>query len=218
MTAKIVNCELNGNGEEIREVENNTRLESSAQELPRTPLNLWQHKFMQRHLKQLRWDSEKRDQRLLKQSRLARQQEQLVVQDKERGQNAAKARRGQERQQSSAWEGNAQRSLRAVRVKTCRRCSEKFMPGLNEADSCRWHRGQYIRIDNDSDSYAAGNQTAMNVAANKKVQQLLKANGNKKGSKRHNVGIHTMAGGRWAWSCCGAENMVEPGCASGPHS
>lgn len=200
----------------------------------------WKQIFMQRHLKQLHWDSEKRDQRQLKQLRLERQQGQLAVQDKERGQNAAKARRGQERQQSSTSKGEMsnndtqlgglltapqdrtpQGGLRAVREKKCRRCGEKYMPGLNELDSCRWHRGQYLPVGSDGEHGGAANQSACSSAANKKVQQLLKTNSGKKKSKQHSVGIHALSGGEsvdWAWSCCGATNMVELGCASGPHS
>merc|ERR1719443_576264 len=65
-------------------------------------LLFWQDKFMQRHAKQLKWEADKRGQQQLKQARLEVQQVQLAGQDKERGQNAAKARRGQTRNQSSA--------------------------------------------------------------------------------------------------------------------
>jgi len=190
----------------------------------------WQDKFMQRYGKQLRWEAEKRQQQLLKKSRVELQQGQLAVQDKERGQNAAKARRGQARNQSSAAsakgptatsDGSTQRTLRAVRVKTCRRCGEKFMPGLNEGDSCHWHRGQYLPVQEDGDVDDRGSSSASSATAAKKVQQLLKANSRKKKSKQHNVELAStlgVSGGEWAWSCCGATNMVEPGCASGPHS
>lgn len=169
---------------------------------------------MHRYLKQRQWDAEKRDQQQLKQLRLVQQQEQFASEDKQRGQNAAKARRGQERKEASASDGNTQRTLRAVRMKTCRRCSERYMPGLNESDSCRWHRGQYVSVHSDSEAVDCRSHCMSNTAATKKVQQLLKTNSHKKKSKQHNVDV---AEG-WAWSCCGATSMLEPGCAKGPHN
>lgn len=97
------------------------------------------------------------------------------------------------------------------------------MPGLNEGDSCRWHRGQYLPVHEEGDADDRGTSSAGSAAATaaKKVQQLLKANTRKKKSKHHNVELAStlgVSGGEWAWSCCGATNMLDLGCASGPHS
>eukprot|EP00929_Paragymnodinium_shiwhaense_P016686 TRINITY_DN12526_c0_g1_i2.p1 TRINITY_DN12526_c0_g1~~TRINITY_DN12526_c0_g1_i2.p1 ORF type:complete len:288 (+),score=71.00 TRINITY_DN12526_c0_g1_i2:273-1136(+) len=176
--------------------------------------NSWHYKFIVRHRKQLQWDQEKREQQLIKQQRLQKAQGQLIGEDKQRGQNAAKARRGQERGQTSAADSSTQRSTRSVRVRTCKRCNEKYLPGMNEADSCRWHRGTYIRVGSEGEADGVDFQRA--AASEKKVQQLIKANMRKKKSKQTKSIV--VDGEEWAWSCCGATNMVEPGCASGPHS
>eukprot|EP00928_Gymnodinium_smaydae_P041022 TRINITY_DN27778_c0_g1_i1.p1 TRINITY_DN27778_c0_g1~~TRINITY_DN27778_c0_g1_i1.p1 ORF type:complete len:533 (-),score=121.28 TRINITY_DN27778_c0_g1_i1:230-1828(-) len=196
---------------------------TSAPVEPAVVPGAWRNRFVQRHKKQLQWDAEKKQQQRQRQERLQQQQGQMIHEDKQRGQNAAKSRRGQERNQSSASDGNTQRSLRAVRVKTCRRCGERYMPGLTEG--CHWHRGQYVPVadedtgvpSSDEDGHGAARTAApAGAPAGKKVQQLLKAAARKRRGKQQNVGF--ADGDRFAWSCCGATNLVAPGCASGPHT
>lgn len=173
----------------------------------------WQEKFVQRYVKQLAWDREKKDQQQMRQRRLEQQINQLTLEDKQRGQSF--------RGQASQSEAKTQRTLRSVRKRTCRRCGMLFLPGDNPPDACRWHLGQYARLHQDGRSEAGPNQRL----ADQRIHQVIRLNARKKKSRQQNMLVPGGVMGRadasaenWAWSCCSSPNMVAPGCAFGPHT
>jgi len=174
------------------------------------PSMFWKEKFAQRHLKQLAWHAEKLGQQQLRQRRAGLHTQQIAAADKQRDQDL----RGQDCQVTVQRSGT-----RAARTRTCRRCAASFLPGCNPSDACRWHRGQYVHVDEH------GVQEAACSAANmqQSVRQAIRANGRKKKSKQANMVFpgqarHVDLEHHWSWSCCGAESMVAPGCTYGCHT
>ena len=170
----------------------------------------WRSKFASRCLRQRRWDAERLEQQRLRQQRLEVHKKESMVEDKQRGQNF--------RGQSSRNETKVLRATRTVRVRTCRRCGQSFLPAENPMDGCRWHRGQYGRV---------GESGAMEeVMSEARVRQAVRVSGRKsKGRQAHIVVPGTVFGRGgadqecvWEWSCCGSRNMVASGCCCGPHS
>lgn len=173
----------------------------------------WKEKFVHRYVKQLAWDKDRTDQQQLRQRRLDQHIKQVTLEDKQRGQSI----RGQALQNDS----KTQRTLKAIRQKTCRRCGMLFLPGNNPPDSCRWHMGQYSAMNQDGRSEAGPGQRL----TDQRLQQVIRSNARKKKSRQHNMVIPGGVMGRtdgsaenWAWSCCSSPSIVAPGCAFGPHT
>jgi len=178
--------------------------------------HFWREKFAQRFSRQRAWDAQRQEQLRSKLQRGELHRQQATTEDKQRSQNF--------RSQTTFSESTTQRtlrSLRSVRAKHCRRCAAEYLPSDTAPDACRWHRGQYFRVDADG---MLENAAPSDVrAVQKAVQQAIKANGRKKKSRQPNMIVPGFSQAHrseqsWAWSCCGAESMVSPGCACGPHS
>eukprot|EP00927_Polykrikos_kofoidii_P027815 TRINITY_DN24364_c0_g1_i1.p1 TRINITY_DN24364_c0_g1~~TRINITY_DN24364_c0_g1_i1.p1 ORF type:complete len:411 (+),score=84.49 TRINITY_DN24364_c0_g1_i1:63-1235(+) len=167
----------------------------------------WMVKFLQRYSRQLAWDAERQQQQRLRQQRFDLQRQQVVAEDKQRGQNF--------RGQLSQSDAKSQRTLRSVRVRKCRRCGVGFLPGDVTVDSCLWHRGKYCRVDDDGVIESTSSHDVR--ALEKAVQAAKRVSGSKKKSRQPNVLVKGNYH-RCEWSCCGAESMIAAGCTSGPHT
>lgn len=174
--------------------------------------SFWRERFAQRYARQRTWDARRLDQQRLRQQRSSAHRQQALSEDKQRGQNF--------RGQASVSEGKTAKTQRSVRQRTCRRCGVGFLPSDTAPDACRWHRGQFCRlVDGVLENLAPNDMKAVEKA----VQQAIRANGRKKKSRQPNLVVPGASGGQrsedsWAWSCCGEQSMIAPGCSSGPHS
>jgi len=169
----------------------------------------WRNKFLLRYSKQRAWDAqrhERQEQQQQKQQRAERKKQHHALLD------------DRACRQDSHGDARMVRGPRPVRLRTCRRCALEFLPSNNSTDSCRWHRGKYVVVDDDGE--AMRNTGRGSVIAEHIVQQAIRANNKKKKSKQPNALVPIIAGreGKFAWSCCGSESMIAVGCSSGPHS
>merc|ERR1712187_478157 len=176
----------------------------------------WRRRFLERMHRQCIWDARKLEHQQLRQRR-AEQQQQLL-EDKQRGHNF--------RGQASQSDTKTQRTLRSVRTRDCRRCGITFLPLSNPADACRWHWGKYVRVDGGDEDPAVDA-----IITEQRVQQAIRANNRKKKSRQassmmpvqlilksdivRDASAVTRLGQlsqarSWAWSCCGAGNVVAP--------
>eukprot|EP00927_Polykrikos_kofoidii_P078937 TRINITY_DN75738_c0_g1_i1.p1 TRINITY_DN75738_c0_g1~~TRINITY_DN75738_c0_g1_i1.p1 ORF type:complete len:371 (+),score=74.49 TRINITY_DN75738_c0_g1_i1:70-1182(+) len=111
------------------------------------------------------------------------------------------------------------------RARTCKRCGDNFDPNDHAVEACAWHSGRFVPMDESG--AVVSTSVGTNRDFERRAQNLIKANGRKKTSKKAKAivfgaacttGVAREDGIAWRWSCCGEENLVARGCSVGRHS
>lgn len=175
----------------------------------------WRELFQARYITQQAWHSKKQEKKSLRKERAEREQQQAIMQDKQRGQNF----RGQE---------NGQRS---VRSKTCKRCGLGYLPKDNVDLACTYHPGRFELRRPAGD----GSQPVVEQFTGTRVQQAVwslrrKNKKNEPASRSSHVQLLSECGMDstkvwqyfheglvWNWTCCAADKAAAVGCACGNH-
>jgi len=114
--------------------------------------------------------------------------------------------------------------VQGLRMRTCKRCGMDFAPHERNSAPCVFHSGRFVAMDEDG--VVVGDACSSSRDFNAKAQRLIKAHNRKKGSKKNcqvvfgaacQSGVAREDGLSWRWTCCGDENLVATGCASGVH-
>jgi len=118
-----------------------------------------------------------------------------------------------------------EKKVAAKRLKTCKRCGVEYDPNEAGQETCKWHTGRFVAMDEDG--VLVNTSMGGNRDFERRAHHLIKMNSRKKASKKANMivfgascdsGVAREDGVAWRWSCCAAESLVAAGCMSGRHT
>jgi len=185
-------------------------VEASAADVQRG----WRDIFRMRYLRQQEWDRRRQKPGVSEKKAEEAKDAKPKANGKFHPSGRPKVTRGKE---------NGRERYHAPRLRACKRCGVDFDPRMRDAQSCSWHTGRYVPVDEDGVVAA----TSVGRDFERRAQRLMKAHNRTKGSKKANMivfdrpcetGVAREGGVVWRWSCCRDENLVARGCCSGQHS